>query len=108
MILLTVLTVVLVLLLVAVLVAGLVTISNTLHDIGGDRVSYMGENMHDHQSGLAKVRWGLRAIERHTAGIEPGVDRVNGLLAATGEGVGRVEDGLDALLEAVERQGARP
>lgn len=106
MILLTVLTVVLILALVAVLVAGLVTISNTLHDIGGDRVSYMGDRMHDRQSGLAKVRWGLRAIERHTAVIGPGVAELNRLLTTTGEGLTEVEADLDDLLEAVERQGA--
>lgn len=107
MILLTVLTIVLILALVAVLVAGLATISRALHGIGGDRVAYMGANTGEAQSGLARVRWGLRAIETHTAAIGPGVGRVNELLGETGRALGEVEAGLDALLEAVEHQGDR-
>lgn len=101
----TILTVVLVLALVAVLVVGVTKIVFTLERIGGASMSYMGENMGDRLSGLAKIRWGLRAIERQTSAIEPEVTRLNDGLVALDEALGEVEAGLGGLVEALDAQG---
>jgi len=69
MILLTVLTILLVLLLVAVLWIGLVRICRLLEDIGGATTSTP-------TSLLARIRWGVRAIERQTAPIAPQARRL--------------------------------
>lgn len=105
MILLTVLTIVLVLLLVAVLVVGLVKIDGTLERIGGGAMAYMGENMDDSLSLLAKARWGVRAIETQTSAIEPQVGRLNERLATIDDGLAEIRDGVGSLVEAVEEQG---
>lgn len=83
MILLTVLTILLVLLLVAVLWVGLVKIYRLLEDIGGATTSTPG-------SLLARIRWGVRAIEQQTAGIEPHAARLAQSIAALGEGLRRM------------------
>lgn len=80
MILLTVLTIALVLLLVAVLWIGLVKIYHLLEDIGGATTSTPG-------SLLARIRWGVRAIEQQTAGIEPHAAQLAQAVAALGEGL---------------------
>lgn len=94
MVLLTVLTIVLVLVLVGALVTYLLKIIAALEAIGGDPDSL-----------LAKVRWGLRAIEKQTDAIGPQVTRLNAGLGAIGEGLGQVESNLADLGEALERQG---
>ncbi len=104
--LLTVLTIVLVLLLVAILVVGLLRIIGLLEAIGGGQISYMGENMGDRMSGLAKIRWGLRAIERQTGSIGPSTQQVDGVLERMDGGLAEVEEGMDALLSHLEAQGA--
>ncbi len=101
----TILTVVLVLALVAVLVVGVTKIILTLERVGGGSMSYMGENMGDRLSGLAKIRWGLRAIEHQTSAIEPQVTRLNEGLLDLDDALGEVETGLQGLVEALEAQG---
>lgn len=101
----TILTVVLVLALVAVLVVGVTKIIVTLERVGGGSMSYMGENMGDRLSGLAKIRWGLRAIEHQTSAIEPQVSRLNEGLVGLDDALGEVETGLEGLVEALEAQG---
>lgn len=103
-ILLTVLTIVLVLVLVTVLVIGLVKIIDVLQSIGGFAQTYMGENLSGNLSLLAKARWGLRAIERQTAVIGPGVGTLNEGLAAVDDGLGSVISSLDGIVDALERQ----
>lgn len=94
MVLLTVLTILLVLALVAVLVGYLIAIIDVLEAIGGRPDSL-----------LAKVRWGVRAIERQTDAIEPQVTKLNGALKALDEGLGEVAGHVTGLVEALERQG---
>lgn len=99
----TILTVALVLALVAVLVVGVTKIISTLERVGGSSMSYMGEA--DRLSGLAKIRWGLRAIEHQTSAIEPQVTRLNEGLLGLDDALGDVETGLEGLVEALEAQG---
>lgn len=94
MVLLTVLTIVLVLVLVAVLVGFLLAIIAELEAIGGHPDSL-----------LAKVRWGLRAIERQTDAIEPEVTELNESLGALDEGLASVGARVEGTLDALERQG---
>lgn len=94
MILLTVLTILLILALVAVLVGFLVAIIDELEAIGGHPDSL-----------LARVRWGVRAIERQTDALEPQVTKLNGALEALDDGLGDVAGHVSGLLEALERQG---
>lgn len=94
MVLLTTLTVVLVLVLVAVLVGFLLAIIAELEAIGGHPDSL-----------LAKVRWGVRAIERQTDAIEPEVGQLNRSLGELDEGLGSVGGHVAGVLEALERQG---
>lgn len=93
MVLLTVLTIVLVLALVAVLVGFLLAIISELEAIGGRPDSL-----------LAKVRWGVRAIERQTDAIEPEVGELNRSLGELDDGLASVRGHLEATLEALERQ----
>lgn len=95
MVLLTVLTILLVLVLVGALVVYLLKIIDALEAIGGDADSL-----------LAKVRWGLRAIERQTDAIGPQVTQLNAGLGAIGDGLTQVESNLSNLGGALERQGA--
>jgi hypothetical protein len=69
MILLTVASIALVLLLVAVLWIGLVKIYHVLEEIGSMTTSTPG-------SLLARIRWGVRAIEQQTAAIAPHAGRL--------------------------------
>lgn len=91
---LTVLTILLILTLVAVLVGYLVAIIDELEAIGGHPDSL-----------LAKVRWGVRAIERQTDAIEPQVTKLNGALGRLDRGLAGVAGHVTGLLEALERQG---
>lgn len=94
MVLLTVLTIALVLLLVAVLVGFLLAVISELEAIGGHPDSL-----------LAKVRWGVRAIERQTDAIEPEVGKLNRSLGELDEGLASVGGHVEGVLEALERQG---
>lgn len=94
MVLLTVLTIVLVLLLVGVLVGSLLLLIAELEAIGGDPDSL-----------LARVRWGVRAIEKQTSALGPQVTRLNDALERADEGLGSIRGHVVGVVDALERQG---
>ncbi len=98
MILLAVLTVGLVVATAVVLVVYLFKIRDALVLIGGDRIAWP-------LSLLARARWGVRAIERQTAGIGPQVARLIETLGATADGLAALDEGLGELQTAVREQG---
>ena len=81
MILLTLLTAVLVLVFFVVLAVALVHISTALESIGGTPTSF-----------LAKLRLGLRAIEKETSHLTPQVLEINIGLSQIGGGLGAVDN----------------
>ena len=93
MILLTALTAALVLTFFSVLAYGLVKISATLESIGGTPVSY-----------LAKLRLGLRAIEKETSPLAPQVTRINAGLTQIADGLMSVDRHLLGTIDAVTKQ----
>ena len=93
MILLTALTAALVLTFFSVLAYGLVKISATLESIGGTPVSY-----------LAKLRLGLRAIEKETSPLAPQVTRINAGLTQIADGLMSVDRHLLRSIDAVTKQ----
>ena len=93
MILLTALTAALVLTFFSVLAYGLVKISATLESIGGTPVSY-----------LAKLRLGLRAIEKETSPLAPQVTRINAGLTQIADGLMSVDRHLLRTIDAVTKQ----
>ncbi|MEO7392727.1 MAG: hypothetical protein ABIU58_11165 [Ramlibacter sp.] len=93
MVLLTALTAVLVLLFFGVLAFALVHISRALEAIGGKPTSF-----------LAKLRLGLRAIEKETSHLTPQVLQVNAGLSQIAGGLGSVDRHLVGAIEAVSRQ----
>jgi hypothetical protein len=95
MILLTTLTAILVLVFFIVLALALVHISRALESIGGTATSF-----------LAKLRMGLRAIEKETSHLAPQVLLVNAGLSQIANGLGAVDRNLVGVIEAVTRQGA--
>lgn len=95
MILLTFLSAILVLAFFSVLAYALVRISSSLRSVGGTPTSY-----------LAKLRLGLRAIEKETSHLAPQVTRVNAGLTQIGAGLASVDRHLVATIEAVKRQEA--
>ncbi len=95
MVLLTVLTAVLVLAFFVVLAYGLTKISATLESIGGTPVSY-----------LAKLRLGLRAIEKETSPLAPEVTKINAGLTQVAGGLASVDRHLAETIAAVSKQGA--
>jgi hypothetical protein len=95
MILLTVLTALLVLAFFVVLAYALTRISATLESIGGTPTSY-----------LAKLRLGLRAIEKETSHLGPQVTQVNAGLAQIAGGLTSVDKHLVATIDAVTAQGS--
>lgn len=82
-----------VLVLFGALAVYLVKIATTLEAIGGEPTSY-----------LAKIAFGVRAIEQETSHLEPQVRRLNDSLAVADELLGGLEERLGAVLEAVEAQ----
>ena len=96
MVLLTVLTIGLVLVLVGVLVVSLRLIIAELERIGGDPDSV-----------LAKIRWGVRAIERQTEALGPEVGRLNDGLGQLDGGLAEVAAHLSGTLRQLERQGGK-
>jgi hypothetical protein len=94
--LLTVLTALAVLALVAVLVVYLVGIIAVLERIGGSPTSL-----------LARIRLGVRAIEKETSAIGPEVTQLNTGLAAIAGGLRAVDDQLAGTVAAVATQGSR-
>lgn len=96
-------TVALILLLVAVLVVGLVKIIAALESIGGTSLALGKE-----PALLAKARWGVRAIERQTAALEPEVMKLDNGLGALDATLTGLAERFGRLLAAVERQGQKP
>lgn len=93
MVLLTLLTALLVLAFFAVLAYALLRISDALRSIGGTPTSY-----------LAKLRLGLRAIEKETSHLAPQATQINTGLAQIGAGLASVDQHLVGTIEAVKRQ----
>lgn len=93
MVLLTLLTAVLVLVFFVVLATALVYISRALESIGGTPTSF-----------LAKLRLGLRAIEKETSHLTPQVLQVNAGLSQIAAGLGSVDKHLVGAISAVTRQ----
>jgi hypothetical protein len=91
----TLLTAALVLIFFAVLAYALVRISATLESVGGTPTSY-----------LAKLRLGLRAIEKETSHLEPQVTKVNAGLSQIADGLVSVDRHLAGTIGAVTRQAA--
>lgn len=95
MVLLTLLSSLLALVFFGVLAYALLKISNELRSIGGTPTSY-----------LAKLRLGLRAIEKETSHLAPNVVRVNAGLTQIAGGLASVDKHLVGTIEAVGRQKA--
>ena len=94
MLLLTLLSAALVLVFFLVLAYALVRISSMLESIGGTPTSF-----------LAKLRLGLRAIERETSHLAPQVIKVNAGLTQIAGGLASVDKHLVGTIAAVVRQG---
>jgi hypothetical protein len=56
---------------------------------------------------LAKIRFGVRAIERQTDGLVPQATRLNAGLSAIRDGLRAIDANLGALIESVSRQARR-
>ena len=95
MVLLTLLSALLVLAFFGVLAYALVKISAVLESIGGTPTSY-----------LAKLRLGLRAIEKETSHLAPNVVAINGGLAQIAGGLASVDKHLAGTIDAVVKQEA--
>ena len=93
MLLLTFLTAALVLVFFGVLAYALVRISGALMAIGGTPTSY-----------LAKLRMGLRAIEKETSHLAPQVTQVNAGLTQIAGGLASVDKHLVGTIAAVVKQ----
>lgn len=93
MILLTILTAILVVVFFLVLAYGLIKISSMLRSIGGAPTSF-----------LAKIRFGLRAIETETGHLTPQVVRLNDGLTQVGAGLKEVDRNLVDVIEAAVKQ----
>ena len=91
--LLTVLTAVLVVAFFSVLAYALIKISNGLRSIGGTPTSY-----------LAKLRFGLRAIESETGHLTPQVVRVNEGLTNVAAGLEVIDTHLVGVINAAVKQ----
>ena len=77
-------------------------INRTLEDIGGPATRFV-RPVND----LAKIRLGLRAIERQTDALAPYVTRVNGGLGAVRDGLRAIDANLAGVIAAVSRQARR-
>ena len=95
MVLLTLLTALLVLVFFVVLAYALVKIAGVLESIGGTPTSF-----------LAKLRLGLRAIERETSHLAPNVIKVNAGLKQIAGGLVSVNAHLVGTIAAVVKQEA--
>lgn len=92
-VLLTLLSVLAALVLFTALAGYLVLISKALGAIGGGPTSL-----------LAKIRFGLRAIEQQTAALGPQVGRLNQGLSAAAEGMEGIAQAFASTVEALKRQ----
>ena len=95
MILLTLVTAALVLVFFVVLAYALVKIARALESIGGKPTSY-----------LAKLRLGLRAIEKETSHLAPNVIKINAGLKQIAGGLVSVDKHLIGTIAAVVKQEA--
>jgi hypothetical protein len=77
-------------------------IDGTLEDIGGPATRFV-RPVND----LAKIRLGLRAIERQTDALAPYVTRVNEGLGAIRDGLRAIDANLAGVIAAVSRQARR-
>lgn len=93
MVLLTALTALLVIVFFLVLAYALVQISARLESIGGTPTSF-----------LAKLRLGLRAIEKETSHLAPQVTQLNAGLGQITTGLAAVDGHLVGAIEAVKKQ----
>ena len=92
MVLLVTLTCLAAVLLLVVVAVNLVRINHALDWIGGTPISW-----------LAKIRWGLRAIETETGLLAPLVTNLNTGLGALDGGLRQVENDLSAAVAALRR-----
>ena len=92
MVLLVTLTCLAAVLLLVVVAVNLVRIIHALEWIGGTPVSW-----------LAKIRWGLRAIETETGMLAPLVTNLNAGLGALDGGLRQVENDLRAAVAALRK-----
>lgn len=74
-------------------------IDQTLEDIGGPATRFVRPVNY-----LAKIRLGLRAIERQTDALAPYVTKVNGGLEAIRDGLRAIDANLAGVIAAVSRQ----
>lgn len=82
------------LLFLAVVARALIQIVHLLEDIGGKGDSY-----------LAKLRLGLRAIERETSHLPGAAPGINAGLETTAKGLMAIDETLDGLHKALVAQG---
>lgn len=92
----TFITAVLTLLFLAVLAFALLRLNVVLASIGGQPTSY-----------LAKLRFGLRAIERETSHLPPQATRINHELARVADGLVAVDGHLERTAAALAAQEGR-
>lgn len=74
-------------------------IDRTLEQIGGPATRFVAPVNY-----LAKIRLGLRAIERQTDALAPYVTRVNSGLGAIRDGLKAIDANLAGVITAVSRQ----
>ncbi|HEU4367929.1 MAG TPA: hypothetical protein VFV05_06855 [Methylomirabilota bacterium] len=74
-------------------------IDRTLEQIGGPATRFFAPVNY-----LAKIRLGLRAIERQTDALAPHVTRLNGGLGAIRDGLEAIDANLAGVIAAVSRQ----
>ena len=77
-------------------------IDRTLEEIGGPATRFAAPVNY-----LAKIRLGLRAIERQTDALAPYVTRVNDGLGAIRDGLRAIDANLAGVIAAVSRQARR-
>lgn len=77
-------------------------IDRTLEEIGGPATRFTVPANY-----LAKIRLGVRAIERQTDALAPYVTKVNGGLGAIRDGLKVIDANLAGLIAAVSRQATR-
>lgn len=100
--LLMIVTVVAVLALVITLVWFLAKIIKALESIGGEPIGYTWRS-----SSLAKIAFGVRAIETQTGHLGPEVTQLNAGLTAASEGLRSIDGHLVRTIEAVVAQEGR-
>lgn len=74
-------------------------IDRVLEDIGGPATRFSTPANY-----LAKIRLGVRAIERETDALGPSVTKLNGGLGAVRDGLKAIDANLGGLITAVSRQ----